>query len=60
MPISKNSKIVSISKELYDRIKPSTNDFGGRNVKKESFTTVITTALDDQDRLKKRKINKKE
>jgi len=52
------AKLISVNEELYDRLKPMTNELGGRNPKKISFSEVITKALDDQDRLKKRKIGK--
>jgi len=52
------AKVISINDKLYNRLKPMTNEYGGRNPKKVSFSGVITKALDDQDRLKKRKIGK--
>ena len=50
MSVSKNSILISISKELYDRIKPLTNDKGGRNKDKRSFTTEISRAFDALDK----------
>lgn len=52
------SKLLSISDELYIRMKPKTNNEGGRSVKKVSFDAVISSALNDQDRYKKRKVGK--
>ena len=49
---------IMISDEVYDRLEPKTNKLGGRNPKKVGFSEVINRALDDQDRLKKRKIGK--
>jgi len=50
-------KCISVSDEVYNRLEPMTNKLGGRNPRKVSFSEVINKALDDQDRLKKRKIN---
>jgi hypothetical protein len=44
------SKPIVISDELYKRIKPQTNNEGGRSDKKISFDRIINNALDDQDR----------
>jgi len=52
------AKCISVSDEVYNRLEPMTNKLGGRNPRKVSFSEVITKALDDQDRLKKRKIGK--
>ena len=52
------SKCISVSDETYKRLEPMTNKLGGRNPKKVGFSEVINRALDDQDRLKKRKIGK--
>ena len=49
MPKSINSKVVMISNDLYERIKPLTNNKGGRNKDKKSFTTEITRAFDVHD-----------
>lgn len=50
------SKVIMVSEEVYNRLKPRTNNLGGRNPRKVGFSEVINSALDDQDRLKKRKI----
>lgn len=50
------TKILSISDELYARLLPMTNKEGGRSVKKIGFGAVIEQALNDQDRLKRRKV----
>jgi len=52
------AKVISVTDETYNRLKSMTNGFGGRNPRKVSFSAVIGKALDDQDRLKKRKIGK--
>jgi len=50
------ARCISVSDEVYSRLEPMTNKLGGRNPMKISFSEVITRALDDQDRLKKRKL----
>lgn len=52
------SKNIMVSDEVYNRIEPRTNKLGGRDPRKVGFSEVIKQALDDQDRLKKRKISK--
>lgn len=49
-------KVIMISDEVYNKLKPMTNGFGGRSPKKVGFSEVIDQALQDQDRYKKRRL----
>lgn len=51
-------KIIAVTDEVYNRLEPKTNKLGGRDPRKVGFSEVIKQALDDQDRYKKRKIQK--
>lgn len=50
------AKCISVNDEVYNRLKSKTNKLGGRNPMKVGFSQVIESALNDQDRYKKRKI----
>lgn len=52
------SKNIMVTDDVYNRLEPKTNKLGGRDPRKVGFSEVINQALDDQDRLKKRKIQK--
>lgn len=43
------AQIISIDTITYDRLKAKTNNLGGRNPDKISFSKVINQALDDQE-----------
>ena len=51
-------RVIQVTEDVYNRLKPKTNSLGGRDPRKVGFSEVIKQALDDQDRLKKRKISK--